>query len=171
MSQRVPGPPAATSRVLPCSTYLTYVAYVDMLDAVTVLTFDSYSEARDHLKEVLDTADRGEPVVVRRQGHAAAVVNVERLRDLLIHRCPPDARVVPEAGGWSILLPGLPIAADGSTLDQALDEMVLALREYAADWCDHLKDAPNHRENWGLVQMVSLSDDAQIKEWLAGPSA
>lgn len=135
---------------------------------MAVLTFESYSQARDHLKEVLDTADRGEPVVVRRQGHDAAVVSAERLRDLLLHRCPPDARVVPGAGRWSVFLPGLPIAADGSTLDEALDEMVLALREYAEDWRDHLKDVPNHRENWALVQLVSLSDDAQIKEWLAG---
>jgi hypothetical protein len=46
--------------------------------------------------------------------------------------------------------------------------MVDALREYAEDWQDHLLDAPNHRENWGLVQLISLSDDDQLREWLVG---
>ncbi|BCB87816.1 hypothetical protein [Phytohabitans suffuscus] len=39
--------------------------------------------------------------------------------------------------------------------------MVLALREYAEDWQERLLDAPNHAGNWGLVQLVSLSDDDQ----------
>ncbi|WP_431927398.1 hypothetical protein [Nonomuraea jabiensis] len=46
--------------------------------------------------------------------------------------------------------------------------MVDALREYAEDWQDRLLDAPNHRENWGLVQLISLSDDDQLREWLVG---
>lgn len=31
------------------------------------------------------------------------------------------------------------------------------LREYAEDWQGRLFDAPDHRENWGLVQLISLS--------------
>lgn len=44
--------------------------------------------------------------------------------------------------------------------------MVGALREYAEDWQDHLLDAPNHRENSGLVRLISLSDDDRLREWL-----
>jgi hypothetical protein len=69
-----------------------------------------------------------------------------------------------------VFIPGLPVAADGATFDEAVDEMVEALREYAQDWQDRLLHAPNHRENWGLVQLISLSDDGQLREWLAGPS-
>lgn len=29
-------------------------------------------------------------------------------------------------------------------------------------------DAPNHANNWGLVQLVSLSDDDQLRDWLVG---
>lgn len=46
--------------------------------------------------------------------------------------------------------------------------MVDALREYAEDWQDRLLDAPDHGENWGLVQLISLSDDDQLREWLVG---
>jgi hypothetical protein len=52
----------------------------------------------------------------------------------------------------------LPIAADGNTFDEAVMEMVDALREYAEDWQDHLLDAPNHRDGWGLVQLIGLRD-------------
>jgi hypothetical protein len=52
--------------------------------------------------------------------------------------------------------------------DIAIDEMVDALREYAEDWHDHLLDAPHHDESWGLVQLISLSDDQQLRDWLVG---
>lgn len=41
-----------------------------------------------------------------------------------------------------------------------------SLREYAEDWQARLLNAPNQQDNWGLVQLVSLSDDEQLKEWL-----
>jgi hypothetical protein len=78
------------------------------------------------------------------------------------------AQILTEGGGWSVFIHGLPVAADGSTFDEAIDEMVLALREYARDWQDHLSDAPNHRDNQGLVQFISLSDDNLLREWVTG---
>jgi hypothetical protein len=26
----------------------------------------------------------------------------------------------------------------------------------------------NHRDNWGLVQLIALSDDDQLRDWLVG---
>ena len=46
--------------------------------------------------------------------------------------------------------------------------MIDALREYAEDWQERLLDAPNHRNNWGLVQLICLSTDDQLREWLVG---
>lgn len=60
------------------------------------------------------------------------------------------------------------MAADGATFDEAITEMIEALREYADDWQERLLNAPNHRENWGLVQLISLSDDDQLTDWLVG---
>ena len=127
---------------------------------------DSYSQARSHLKDLLDAAERGVPATVLREGSVAAVVDAERLRAELARLCRP-AEVVAEAEGWSVFVPGVPVAADGATLDEALDEMVEALREYAVDWQDHLREAANHRGNWALVQLIALSGDDQLRAWLA----
>jgi predicted RNase H-like HicB family nuclease len=135
---------------------------------MTTVHFDSYTEARAHLKALLDAAETGRVATVRRESATTAIVAVERLRHYLAAVSPSRAQAVSEAGGWSIFIPGLPIAADGATFDEAVTEMIDALREYAEDWQDHLLDTPNHRDNWGLVQLISLSDDEQLRDWLVG---
>jgi len=135
---------------------------------MTVTHYDSYTDARAHLKDLLDAAERGRVATVRRDANRTAVVEVERLRSVLASLLPSRAQVVAEGGGWSVLIPGLPVAADGNTFAEAIDEMIDALREYADDWQDHLLDAPNHVQNWGLVQLISLSDDDQLRDWLTG---
>ena len=128
----------------------------------------SYSEARAHLKEVLDAAESGHLVTVRRERRQAAVLDAERLRRFLATCMSSSAQVVAEEGGWSAFIPGLPVAADGATFEEAIDELALALREYAQDWLERLQHAPNHSENWGIVQLVGLSDDDQLRDWLRG---
>ncbi|MFY1632826.1 type II toxin-antitoxin system HicB family antitoxin [Solwaraspora sp. WMMB335] len=99
---------------------------------------DSYTEARAHLKDLLDAAERGRVATVRRDAARTAVVDVERLRFSLASPSTPRAQVVAEAGEWSVFIPGLPIAGDGETFDEAITEMIVALREYAEDWQEHL---------------------------------
>lgn len=135
---------------------------------MTALHYDSYTEARAHLKELLDAAAQGRPASVRRDASTAMVVDAERLRRFLVSSYPSKAQVVAEAGGWSAFIPGLPVSADGATFDEAITEMVDALREYAEDWQDHLYNVRNHAENWGLVHLIELSDDPQLREWLTG---
>lgn len=135
------------------------------------VSYDSYSEARSHLKELLDAAESGRPALVGREGVRSALVDADRLRMLIAEQLPSHAQLVPEAGGWSVFLPGVPVAADGASSEEALAEMVVALREYADDWQVRLLHAPNHKGNWSLVQLVSLSDDDQIKEWLVGAAS
>ncbi|MBX5484971.1 MAG: prevent-host-death protein [Myxococcaceae bacterium] len=138
---------------------------------MSAVHFASYSDARARLKDLLDAAERGRTATVRRDKVTAAVVDGERLRHFLSCVCPSRAQVVAEGGGWSVFIPGLPVAADGATFDAAIDEMIDALREYAEDWQDHLLDAPNHKDNWGLVQLVELSTDEQLREWLVGTTS
>lgn len=135
---------------------------------MTALHYDSYTEARTHLKELLDAAEQGRPASVRRDSSTAMVVDAARLRRFLLSVYPSKAQVVAEAGGWSVFIPGLPVAADGTTFDEALTDMVDALREYADDWQDHLYSAPNHADTWGLVHLIALSDDSQLRQWLTG---
>lgn len=130
--------------------------------------YGSYTEARTHLKDLLDAAERGRVATVQRDTHTTALVDRERLRHFLAVVRPSGAQLVAEEGGWSIFIPGLPLAADGATVGEAVDEMIAALREYAEDWQDRLLDAPNHAGNWGLVQLVSLSEDEQLRDWLVG---
>jgi predicted RNase H-like HicB family nuclease len=132
--------------------------------------YHSYTEARNNLKNLLDAAENGQVATVRRESATTAVLDAARLRYFLASVVPSRAEVVQEGDGWSVFIPGLPVAADGATFDEAIDEMVEALREYAQDWQDRLLRAPNHRENWGLVQLISLSDDDQLREWLVGSS-
>ncbi len=137
---------------------------------ITARHYNSYTEARSHLKDLLDAAEESVPVTVRRDHRVVAVVDAESLRQLLTRAIGGESgpQVVAEAEGWSIFLPHAPISADGMTLDEAVDEMITALREYVVDWADHLRHAPNHRGQWGLVQMVSLSSDSQLRAWLCG---
>jgi predicted RNase H-like HicB family nuclease len=50
-------------------------------------------------------------------------------------------QVVLEGDGWSVFIPGRPVAADGRTFYEAIEEMLQALREYVQDWQDRLFDA------------------------------
>lgn len=135
---------------------------------MSITHYDSYTEARAHLKDLLDAAERGHVATVWRDAAKMAVVDVERFRSSLALLSAHRAQVVAEADGWSVFIPGLPIAADGATFDEAIAEMIVALREYAEDWQERLLDAPNHRNNWGLIQLISLSDDDQLRNWLVG---
>lgn len=67
-----------------------------------------------------------------------------------------------------VFIPGLPLSGEGTTLDDALDDLVGEIREYAEAWHSRLLNAPNHRDNWGLVMLADLSTDEQLREWLAG---
>ncbi len=133
------------------------------------MTFLSYTDTRNRLKEVLDTADRGVPVGVERHGRQVVMMDMALLHELLADS--PRLRrpeAVAEAGGWSVFLPGTPIAADGTDLDEAAAEFVAAVREYAEDWIDRLRFAPNHAQHWPLVHFVSLSSDTVLIGWVRG---
>ena len=129
----------------------------------------SFTDTRRQLRMMLDSAEAGMPIGVQRHGSQVALIDSGRLKEVLLgSRRLGQPEAVAEAGGWSVLLPGTPIAADGADLDEALDEFVSALREYAEDWVARLRFAPNHGHHWPLVQFVSLSSDAEIAEWARG---
>ncbi|EUA17386.1 hypothetical protein I552_0587 [Mycobacterium xenopi 3993] len=145
------------SLIAACSNmYTQYTMYMSW--------FSSVAEGRAHLKELLDAAARGAPAGMHRDQAAFAILDATRLKELLATRS--RAEVVAETDGYSIFIPDTPIAADGSTLGEAIAEMIDALREYAADWIDHLSTAPNHAANWWLVHLVELSTDDQLADWL-----
>jgi len=133
---------------------------------MTTRHFGTFTAARSNLRDLFDTAHSGRVTTVARDRERFAVVDAGLLRAQLAALRPSGAVVVAEGGGWAAFLPGLPIAGDGADLDGALEDLIDALREYAADWNERLLDAPNHRDNWSLVALTELSTDDQLKDWL-----
>lgn len=106
-------------------------------------------------------------VTVRRESARSSVVDTERLRNTWARLIDLDTQVFSEGGEWGAFVPRAPsVCAAGDTLDELLDDLVVAARDYADAWNHHLRHAPNHVENWGFVQVVTLSDDDQLRAWL-----
>ena len=139
---------------------------ISSLEDMTVRHFPSYSEARANLRGVLDAANAGVVTTLERDHTRFAVVDGELLRSQLATLRPAHAVVTAEGGGWSAFLPGLPISGEGDDLDAALDDLIDALRDYAADWNDRLHVAANHEANWAVAALVELSTDEQLRTWL-----
>lgn len=127
--------------------------------------YPSFSTARAHLKEVLDQADSGRVVTVTRRQKVSDVISVDKLRRLLFLTVQPQLHVAHEAGRVITFMESRPFLFEGFTVDDALEDMIESLREYAEDWVDHLAEAPSHVGNWGLVQLVNLSSDQELREW------
>ena len=134
--------------------------------ATATVSYRSAREAREHFKDLLDAADDGRPATVTRDARRVAAVDADRLVHFLTRLHPSGVQAVADADGWSIFLPGVPVAADGATIEEAVDEMIDALRDYAEAWTERLRLAPNHEDNWGLVQIVTLATDEQLRDWL-----
>lgn len=130
--------------------------------------FASYSHARQQLRAVLDAASSGVVTTVARDHQRFVVVSADRQRADLATLRPSRAVVMAEGGGWSVTLPGLPVHGDAATFDDAVDDAVEALREYAEDWNDRLHTAPNHRQHRAVVELVELSSDDQLRAWIVG---
>ena len=124
------------------------------------------SEARKNFKEVLDATDVGLLVTIQREQRTSAVVDAALLRTTLFENLPARVSVVAEGDGWSAFMDGMPVSAEGATFDEAVDELVDALRDYVEDWEDHLRLAPNHQQHWPVVQLARLSDDDVLRHWL-----
>ena len=117
----------------------------------------SMSETRTRLKDALDSAESGVSVAINRAGRLSAVVDANRLKNTLQILVPVDTLVFHEGDEWSGFLPSIPsVAGTGDSLNGLFDDLVAAARDYAADWNDHLRNAPNHTDNWGFVQVVTL---------------
>lgn len=128
--------------------------------------FETFTAARAQLRGVLDAAHEGLVTTVVRENERFVVVTAESLRQDLARLSPSRAAVVAEGGGWSAVLPGVPVHGDADTFDGAIDDLIDALRDYAEDWNVRLHRAPNHEQHRSLVTLVELSDDDQLRDWL-----
>ncbi|MDY7100715.1 MAG: prevent-host-death protein [Actinomycetota bacterium] len=132
------------------------------------LTYSRFNDARAHLKDLLDAAEAGRPASVARSEQSTVLVDRERFLQQLRLVNARRVELVAEDGGWVALVRDAPVAADGDTVEEAIGEVIVALREYAEDWSDRLHLAPNHGANWGLVQLVDHSTDDELRDWILG---
>lgn len=127
--------------------------------------YPTFTDARTHLKDVLDSNARGITVTVGRDEQVSAVVPANRLRDYFFRTIAPRVRVLAENDRVVALMEGRPFVSEGSDVDDALADLTLTLREYAEDWEMRLQHAPNHAQHWALVQLIKLSTDDELSEW------
>ncbi|WFR68414.1 hypothetical protein P9139_09675 [Curtobacterium flaccumfaciens] len=128
--------------------------------------YPTYSRAREHFKDMLDATATGRTVTIARDGAVSAMLPVDPLRSYFFRTVSPRVSVFRDGGVVVALMEGRPFVSEGGSVDQALDDLALTLQEYAADWEDRLRHAPNHHDAWALVQLVKLSTDAELREWL-----
>lgn len=130
--------------------------------------YGSYTAARTHLRAVLDAASAGYVTTVDREDDRFLVSEATTFRAQLADLRPSQAQVIPEGGGWAVIIPGLPVHGDADTFDAAIDDAIDALREYAEDWNDRLRLAANHAQHRFIVALIELSDDDELRSWLLG---
>lgn len=130
-----------------------------------VVDYPTYSSARTHFKDVLDATENGRSVTVSRDGHVSVVLQADRLRAFFSRTVSPRVELAHEDGRVVALMSGRPFVSEGASVDGALSDLVASLREYAEDWETRLQQAPNHRDNWALVQLIKLSSDEELLDW------
>ena len=151
---------------------LTYTAYIVVnrggAASGTVHYTISARAGREHLTDVLDAAAEGRPASVSRGQAERTQRSTRTVCRLSFDFVRPARRKFPRrTHGRSVFIPGLPIAADGATLDEALDETVLALRVTMQDaWSERLHRVPNPCRQLGPSAGRRIFSDDQLKVWL-----
>lgn len=136
-----------------------------------MLSYEKITEARSHLKDIYDSAQRGVPSLVRReQDSPIVIVKADSFKRALRALCPIEPQVRFTESNVSMWLPGLPVSAEGTDFDAAETEFIAALRDYAELWVEDLGGFPNHADNWGLVNLVLLSSDEELRAHAFGGS-
>lgn len=112
-------------------------------------------EARDHLRAVLDAAEQGDAVVLRRD-EPLVLLRRDVLDADLAARYPIEPQVSFTTVGVAMWIDGMPVHAEAGTYDEAEDAFLDALVDYASLWIEELRHAPNHRQHAGRVRRVAI---------------
>ncbi|MDP1711843.1 MAG: hypothetical protein Q8K86_05240 [Candidatus Nanopelagicaceae bacterium] len=135
-----------------------------------LLEYRTISAARKAIGEIYNTAERHIAVAITREDDApVAVIRQDHLKKALQALCPlePQVRFSPD-GQASIWLDGLPVSGQGESFEEAGDELIDSLRDYAKTWVEDLREYPNHKHRWDVVNLVLLSNDDELRAFLFG---
>jgi len=120
------------------------------------------TEARAQLPALLEKVRGGRWQLIGRRGRPEVVVaEAGEIESLLApaFRFHPEVDI--DAGDVGVFLHELDIHGVGVTLDDALVDLADAMLEYAEDWVDHLRHAPNHAPRAGYVRRIEIAGDAE----------
>ncbi len=134
---------------------------------MSVMEYQDVTDVSYHITEALTAARDGVPVSVVQDSQRYALVEVDRLLKTFA-AASPRARVVHDGDRWCLFVPGLPVLAEGFTVNDMLDDAIAVLHEYADDWIDGVCGSAGTDTQWNVVQLVSLSTDEQLRGWLVG---
>ena len=137
---------------------LVYIGHTWYTLPMSVMEFGRQygsKDARAHLPALLDAAIRGDVAVVRR-GEPVVMVRRDLYDAALGPQAPFDVLTSIHNGEVALWLATVPVQATGSTWQEAEDNFLDALVDYAALWAEELRHAPNHTQNAGLVRRVSM---------------
>lgn len=135
-----------------------------------LLEYTKITDARSAIGEIYSTAERHLAVVVRREGDApVAVIRRDDLKEALraLRPLEPQIRFSPDEH-VSMWIEGLPVSGEGATFEVAGADLIHSLKEYSQTWVEDLRNYPNHKQNWDLVNLVLLSDDEELRVHLFG---
>lgn len=139
------------------------------------LHYDTLKDGRDNLSAVLDAAQDGLLVSLSRgrsrreiSAGSVAVVKTAVLQDLLEKIVADSIEATYNADDelHTVAVRGLPLAAEGQSLSDALDDLVDEIRDYCDDWVDRLRYALNHEGNIPLVYLAQTMSDDELHAWL-----
>ena len=109
-------------------------------------------------------------VAITRENDApVAVIRQDHLKKALQALCllEPQVRFASD-GTVSMWLDGLPVNGEGESFDVAGQGLIDSLRVYAKTWVEDLREYPNHKNRWDVVNLVLLSNDNEMRAFLFG---
>lgn len=135
-----------------------------------ILEYKSISAARSAISEIYNTAERHLAVAITRENDAPiTVIRQDHLKKALEALCllEPQVRFSSD-GEVSMWIDGLPVSGQGESFEAAGQEIIDSLRDYAKTWIEDLRDYPNHKDRWDVVNLVLLSSDDELRAFLFG---
>lgn len=117
-----------------------------------------FSVARKEFSSLYDRVEKGSIAVVQRRGSKpVAVVDAEEQEQLLAVHFPFNVQVRVGKDSVAMWVEHLPVHAQADDFEAATRALAAELVEYAEDWGNELRFAPNHKGSWGFVRRIELA--------------
>jgi hypothetical protein len=128
------------------------------------------ADARKMLSALLAwvSSGSGNVVVIEPRGKRAAVlVDAEEQAQVLARAFPFSPEVFFHDDSVAVWLPELAVFGQGETLDEAKEDLVDAVLDYADSWYDeNLRAAPMHAARAGWLQRIRLAGPDRVPQVL-----